>query len=189
MEGEKQDKQYAGLVSKWKKIRYEAYKKLSQKKEQQKLAKELLFDGNFEYYKELKELSTGNETALYNSLKQELKESKGWGWRGRSIYLQLITQEKDLDEIMAFVRKNPEIIEEYAGMLQEKFRDEVIELYKEHIKAAASSSKNRRDYQSVCVIIKRYKKMAGKKNQETIINELTAFYKKRPAFVDELSKI
>ena len=189
MEGEKQDKQYAGLVSKWKKLRYEAYKQLSQKKEQQKLAKELLFDGNFEYYKELKELSTGNETALYNSLKQELKENKDRGWRGRSIYLQLIKQEKDLDEIMAFVRKNTESIEEYAGMLQEKFRDEVIDIYKEHIKAAASSAKNRRDYQGVCEMIKRYQKMAGKKNQETIINELTAFYKKRPAFVDELGKI
>jgi len=189
MEGEKRDKQYAGLVSKWKKLRYEAYKQLSQKKEQQKLAKELLFDGNFEYYKELKELSTGNETALYNSLKQELKENKDRGWRGRSIYLQLIKQEKDLDEIMAFVRKNTESIEEYAGMLQEKFRDEVIDIYKEHIKAAASSAKNRRDYQGVSEMIKRYQKTAGKKNQETIINELTAFYKKRPAFVDELGKI
>jgi len=189
LEGEKQDEQYAGLVSKWKKLRYEAYKKLSQKEEQQKLAKELLFDGNFEYYKELKELSTGNQTALYNSLKQELKERKDVNWRGRSIYLQLITQEKDLDEIMAFVRKNSESIVEYAGMLQEKFSDEVIEIYKEHIKVAASAAKNRRDYQGVCGIIKRYKKMAGKQNQETIINELTAFYKKRPAFIDELGKI
>lgn len=189
LEGENQDKQYAGLVLKWKKIRYEAYKKLSQKKEQQKLAKELFFDGNFEYYKELKELSTGNETALYNSLKQELKERKDFGWRGRSIYLQLITQEKDLDEIMAFVRKYPESIEEYAGMLQEKFSDEVIEIYKEHIKAAANFSKNRRDYQGVSEMIKRYKKIAGKNNQETIVNELTVFYKKRPAFLDELSKI
>lgn len=189
LEGEKQDKQYAGLVSKWKKIRYEAYKQISQKNEQQKLAKELLFDGNFEYYRELKELSTGNETALYNSLKQELKENNGWGWRGRSIYLQLIKQEKDLDEIMAFVRKNPDSIEDYAGMLLEKFRDEVIEIYKEHIKEAASFAKNRRDYQGVCGMIKRYKKIAGKQNQETIINELTAFYKKRPAFVDELGKI
>ncbi|MGV8906207.1 MAG: hypothetical protein ACOH15_06395 [Acetobacterium sp.] len=65
----------------------------------------------------------------------------------------------------------------------------VIEIYKEHIKVAASFAKNRRDYQGVCGIIKRYKKMAGKQNQETIINELAAFYKKRPAFVDELSKI
>ena len=90
---------------------------------------------------------------------------------------------------MAFVRKSPENIEEYAGMLQEKFSDEVIEIYKEHIKATASFSQNRKDYQRVCGIIKRYKKIVGKKNQETIINELTAFYKKRPAFVDELSKV
>lgn len=186
-EGEKQDKQYAGLVSKWKKIRYDAYKKLSLKEEQQRLAKELLFDGNFEYYKELKELITGDKTAFYNKLKQELKKDKGW--HGRSIYLKLIVQEKDLDEIMEFVRENPRSIEEYAEMLQEKFKDEVIEIYKKHIKAEASSSSNRRDYQGVCGILKRYKKIAGKKNQEEIINGLIALYRKRPAFVDELSKI
>ncbi len=50
LEGEKQDKQYAGLVSNWKKIRYIAYKELLLKEEQEKLAKELLLAGDFEYY-------------------------------------------------------------------------------------------------------------------------------------------
>jgi len=90
---------------------------------------------------------------------------------------------------MEFVRENPRSIEEYAEMLQEKFQDEVIAIYKKHIKAVASSSSNRREYQGVCGILKRYKKIAGKKNQEEIINELIALYRKRPAFVDELSKI
>lgn len=45
-EGEKQDKQYAGLLSKWKKYRYIAYKELSLKKEQGRLGKELLLEGN-----------------------------------------------------------------------------------------------------------------------------------------------
>lgn len=59
-------------------VRYDAYKKLSLKEEQKRLAKELLFNGNFEYYKELRELTTGDKTALYNNLKQELKKDKGW---------------------------------------------------------------------------------------------------------------
>lgn len=187
LEGEKQDKQYEGLISKWKKIRYTAYKELSLKEEQEKLAKDLLFNGNFEYYRELKELVTGDKEVFYNSLKQELKKDKGW--HGRSIYLKLIVEENDLDEIMEFVRENPRNVEQYAEMLVDKFRDEVIEIYKKHIKSAASSSSNRKDYQGVCGILKRYKKIAGKKNQEHMINELSALYRKRPAFVDELNKI
>lgn len=90
---------------------------------------------------------------------------------------------------MEFVRENPQSIERYASMLEDKFKDEVIEIYKRYIKSAANSSKNRSNYQRVCEIIKRYKKVAGKENQEKIINDLIALYRKRPAFVDELSKI
>ncbi|MBC3796006.1 SWIM zinc finger family protein [Acetobacterium tundrae] len=187
LEGEKKDQDHAGLVVRWKKIRYTAYKQLSHKKEQQQLAKELFLDGNFEYYQELKALNTGNETALYQSLKQELKALKNW--RGRELYRTLIVDAKDLDAIMDFVRENPQSIETYAGMLKEKFKDEVIEIYQAYIKGAAGAARNRRDYQGVCRIIKQYNKIAGKKNQDTIIQELVAFYKKKPAFVDELSKV
>ncbi len=187
LEGEKQDKQYPGLISQWKKIRYIAYKELLLKEEQEKLAKELLFAGDFDYYNELKELVTGDKDVFYTSLKQELKKDKGW--HGRSMYLKLIEEENDLNEIMEFVRENPIKIEDYAEMLVDKFRDEVIEIYKNSIKSTASFSSNRKAYQGVCQMLKRYKKIAGKKNQEDIINELSALYKRRPAFVDELSKI
>ncbi|MGI1690030.1 SWIM zinc finger family protein [Thermoanaerobacter uzonensis] len=184
---EEQDRQYPGLVSKWKKMRYEAYKKLSLKEEQMKLAKELLFDGNFEYYRELKELITGDRAEFYNDLKQELKSFEGW--HGKDIYLKVILEENDLDELMEFVKENPTRIEEYADKLKDKFKDEVIEVYKKYIKLAASSSSNRKDYQKVCGILKRYKKIAGEQSQKEIINDLMRLYKKRPAFIDELSKI
>lgn len=74
-------------------------------------------------------------------------------------------------------------------MLVNHFKDEVIDIYKSYIKSAASSSSNRKDYQRVCAILKRYKKIAGHKNQEEMINMLTALYNNRPAFIDELGKI
>lgn len=57
LEGERQDKRFHGLILKWKQIRYSAYKELSLKDDQRNLAKELLLQGKFEYYKELKELA------------------------------------------------------------------------------------------------------------------------------------
>lgn len=186
-EGEKQDQQYPGLISKWKKIRYEAYKNLQLKEEQQALAKELLLDGDFDFYKDLKELATGNHEVFYSNLKQELKAGKGW--HSSRLFLKLIEEENDLDELLDFVRENPRYIEDYAEKLGKHFKEEVIEVYKRYIKSTASTSSNRRDYQGVCHKIKRYKKIAGKPNQVELINELMSLYKKRPAFIDELGKI
>ena len=77
-EGELQDQQYPGLVTNWKKFRYTAYKFLSLKEEQQKLAKELFLKGDFDYYKDLKELNLENYEEFYTTLKQELKSRDGW---------------------------------------------------------------------------------------------------------------
>ncbi|MEH7246845.1 hypothetical protein V7114_08710 [Neobacillus niacini] len=184
--GETQDLQYPGLITNWKKYRYTAYKFLSLKEEQQRLAKELLFAGNFEYYQDLKELAKESQGELYTNIKAELKSKKGWNNR---IFLRLIEEENDLEEILAFVRDNPRYIENYAEKLVKPFKEDVIEIYKGLIHSAASTSSNRRDYQGVCQIIKRYKKIAGKQKQEEVINELNGLYKKRPAFIDELGKI
>lgn len=188
LEGEKQDSQLPGLLLQWKKIRYIAYKELSLKEEQEKLARELLRSGEFEYYQELKHLVGEDEKSqFYHNLKQELKENDGW--HSRRMFLKLIVEEKDLVEILAHVKEKPSDIEEYADMLVEQYSNEVNEIYKKYIHLAAKSSSDRKKYKDVCKIIKRYNKFAGNKKQDELINELRVLYEKRPAFLDELSKI
>lgn len=186
LEGEKQDKRFAGLILKWKQIRYSAYKELALKDDQRNLAKELLFQGKFEYYKELKELAE-DKISFYNNLKQELKVKEYW--QSKSMFLQIILEEKDLNEIMAYVRENPTSIDSYAEILMDKFKDEVIEIYRKYIKLEASRASNRSHYKNVCAVIKKYKRIAGKQSQTPIINELIALYRNKPAFLDELSRI
>ena len=187
MEGEKQDDFHAGRTPQWKEIRYDAYKKLSLKAEQAGLAKELLFEGHFEYYQELKDLNTGDEKEFYNELKAKLK--KDTRWQAKNMYINLIEQEEDTDEIMSYVRENPQYIARYADFLKEKYPDEVVALYNNRIKAAAQSSSKRSAYQDVCSLIRRYKKIAGKVNAAELVDELRVLYKKKRAFVDELSKL
>lgn len=187
MEGEKQDDYNAGRKPKWKEIRYEAYKKLSLKAEQARLAKELLFDGQFEYYQELKDLNTGDEKEFYDELKSKLKEDTRW--QAKNIYINLIEQEDDTDEIMAYVRENPQYVARYAELLKDKYADEVVAFYNNHIKSAAHSSSKRSAYQNVCSLIRRYKNIAGKDIAAELVNELLVLYKKKRAFVDELSKL
>jgi hypothetical protein len=65
-EGERQDKQFPGLLSKWKAARYEAYKRLSLRQEQGLLAKELLLGGDYTYYPDLESLIILQLKAQYN---------------------------------------------------------------------------------------------------------------------------
>jgi hypothetical protein len=186
LEGEKQDTRFAGLILKWKQMRYKAYKELALKDDQRNLAKELLFEGKFEYYKELKELAE-DKISFYDNLKKELKVKEDW--HSKSMFLQIILEENDLNEIMDHVRDSPTSIDSYADILIDKFKDEVIEIYKKYIKFEASRASNRSHYKSVCAIIRKYKKIAGKQSQIPIVNELIALYRKKPAFLDELSRI
>lgn len=185
-EGEKQDQNLPGLLSKWKKYRYKALKSLSLKEEQNILAKELFFNGDFDYYQDLKKLAA-NQSEFYTNLKLELKKEKGW--HASSLFLKLIEEENDLEEILKFVKDNPRYIEDYAEKLVKPFEEDTIEIYTNFIKSTASTSSNRRDYQGVCHKLTRYKKIAGKQKQVELINEFKVLYRRRPAFIDELGKI
>ena len=58
-----------------------------------------------------------------------------------------------------------------------------------NIRAAAQSPTKRRGDQEVCGIIRRYKNIVGKDNTAELVNELLVLYKKKRAFVYELSKL
>ncbi|NME07544.1 hypothetical protein [Psychrobacillus sp. BL-248-WT-3] len=185
LEGEKQDQKLRGLVIHWKKERYGAYKELSLQKEQKKLAKELLLSGDFEYYKELKELA--QDDTFYNSLINELKAFEGWN--AREVYLKIILEENDLEELLHYVKGNLLYLENYADQLAQEYPEDVIEMYQNYIHSSAKSATDRKRYKGVCRIIKKYKKYAGEEKQAELIQQLNTQYARRPAFIDELGKL
>lgn len=187
LEGEKKDKGYSGLATRWKEFRYKAYKGLGWKKEQEKLGKELLLNGDFDYYRELKDLVHKDQKTFYTQLKQELKHSRNR--QANAIYLQLIEEEEDIDAIMEYVKEHPENIESYADMLIGKFPEDVTELYTHYIKAEAQMASNRKAYQSVCRKLKNYSNTIGREKTNALKDELRVLYKRRPAFIDELGKV
>ena len=189
-EWEKSDSNNAS-ETKWKKVRYSAYKELSMENEQIELAKELLFAGNFEYYIELKELMNENFEVFYKDLKSELRESEKTVDRyiKKRIFIKLIEYENDLDEILQLLKELPSRVETYGDRLFGKFPEEVIKAYEIYIKNSASIASKRKDYANVCWKINNYEKFAGKGKVTEIVNELMNLYKKRPAFIDELKKI
>ena len=185
-DGEQSDKEYAGLVSKWKNFRYAAYKALSLTREQKLLAKDLFMNGDFDFYHELKALAKDSDQ-FYVQLKQELQKHSGW--QAKRLFQQLIEEEKDIAELMEFVRVYPDCIEKYANYLVDVYQEDIQQIYKEHIKMTANRASNRKGYQDVCQMIRRYERVVGQQLEQEIVNELRNSYRRKPAFVDELSKV
>ena len=140
------DKEYVGLVSKWKKCRYTAYKALSLRREQKLLAKDLFMNGDFDFYHELKTLAKDPDQ-FYLQLKQELQKHSGWQVRG--LFQRLIEEENDTVELLKFVREYPKYIERYASDLVEFYEKDIQQIYMEHIKVTADCASNRKSYQDV----------------------------------------
>ena len=182
-EGERMDKDYRGLVSRWKKWRYKAYKQLQMPKEQAEMGRELLMEGQFEYYAVLKELAADDFPSFYDELKQELAA------QNHRMYVQLIEAENDVDAILEYVREHPSLIERYLIFLMASHKEEVIRLFENHVKMIAEAAFNRKQYKEVCQVLKRFRKTAGREAQITLAEELKKTYNNRPAFLDELGKL
>lgn len=180
-------KGFPGLVIKWKNARYEAYKQLNLKQEQWLLAKELLLTGDYKYYQELESLNEEDELVFYRSMLAELKKVKGWGVR--EIYLKLISDKNDVEEMMSYVRSSPSSIESYAARLMDRYPEEVEQIYREFIERLAETSSNRKEYKRVCKVLKQYGKTVGKDKQAAVIDKFTTQYARRPAFIDELENL
>lgn len=80
------------------------------------------------------------------------------------------------------------LIEEYAGRLAGKFKDEVNAIYSDHIRKNARSATKRKGYEDVCSMLRRYEKIAGSANLTDIVTELRDLYRKKSAFMEELDQ-
>jgi hypothetical protein len=187
-EGEAQDqaKGLRGLVSGWKKYRYEAYSRSSQIELQRKLGVELILDGEFSYYKPVKNLYPPDEwTLVYGDMRQKLENNQ----RPGKIYTLILVEEKEYTRLLAHIRKQPSSIEEFHSLLYPYYPQEVKSLFLAYIETKAERSANRKDYADVCRIIRMLQKAGGKEEALQVVRLLLAKYPKKPAFQDELMKI
>lgn len=187
IEGEEKNKEHGWGVDKWKKPRYEAYKALKDTKNQEALAKEFLFKGHFEYYEDLKELHEEDYNSFYSDLKQQLKAKTGTG--EYSIFRKLIEKENDVEEMIDIVRKEPDAIPKYIKLLMHTHGDEVLVLYRNNIENRAEKACARNMYRDVCYMISDYRRYESEQSVNEFIGKLKMEHKRRPAFIDELSKI
>ena len=105
------------------------------------------------------------------------------------IYVKVLMNEKLKPQLLEYCQLHNGAIASYYAHLLPEYQNEVDLLFLKYIKSQADIANNRKEYRSVCVLIQKYKKACGKSAANAIQAELATENTRRPAFLDELSKI
>ena len=176
-----------GLVNQWKQHRYELYKLSGQAREQQQLGIDLLLQGDYAYYAEVKEICPPSEwPQVYREMLNQLRQSGG---RAHSLYTQILVEERETDLLFAYVAENPSSVEQYYTHLAKSHREEILPIFRDHITSKAKHASSRSHYQDVCRVIRMLKKVGGQVAAGQMVSRLLAQYPNKPAFRDELQRV
>ncbi|WP_289189385.1 hypothetical protein [Xylanibacter rodentium] len=195
-DGVNHDAKYAGLVSDWHKWKYKAYHEIGDKVNELQLARHFFFKGGIwgekEYsiesmYAILKNLVPKNEWKKY--IETLISEAQGKKDIIRLFYIY--TQEKMWQEYMDYIRKNPSIynIDDAPKEVKKLFRDEIVKLYAAAVRNYFQRASNRDSYREGVTYLRKLIKYGGTKEAEQIVAEQKSRTPRRPALIDELSKL
>ncbi|HAF17795.1 MAG TPA: hypothetical protein DCG84_05615 [Peptococcaceae bacterium] len=187
LDGEEMDKDKGGLVRQWKKYRYKAYKLSGKLDEQRKIAVELILDGSFEYYQELKSTYDSKEwLSVYPRIICLLEEQKRIN---KDVYTRILIEEGEKQKLLEYVKGNPPAVDDFYTYLLPEFKEEVYTLFVQYIEQETLLAHKRSHYRRVCALIRKLKKLGGKQQALDIKQKLCNENKRRPAFLDELSRV
>jgi hypothetical protein len=185
LEGE-EDRQWPGLVKKWREYRYQTYEYLGDVEKQRELAKELLYGNDFKYYSKLKKLYSENKwEEVLDEIVAEFQKQP----YQVDAYLSILKAENLSKQILEYCNSRISNITKLYPYLIECYFDEVNRLFITYIQKATEEASDRKKYKNICALIKTYKKACGSIHSQKLIVELKERYKRRPAFIDELEKI
>lgn len=138
-------------------------------------------------YSVLKSLVPQNEWPSYvTSLIAETQKKKAFP---RLLYIY--TQEKMWSEYMDYIRKDPSIyeIDEAPNEVKKLFREEIIKLYAADVRNYFQRASSRDSYRNGVAYIRKLIRYGGSKEAEQIVIEQKSRTPRRPALIDELSKL
>lgn len=184
LDGEQQDRQYAGLVKEWRELRYAVYEKSKDAHGKKTLGMELLLAGDFEYFPKWKSMYKSHE---WPAVLEGILEKTEINDRG-GVYVKILIHEKLKPRLLEYCKKYVTSIASYYEYLLPEYKEDVGAIFIKLIKESAARADSRKAYQGVCGLIRHYKNACGKAAY-IIRDELAKTYAKRPAFLDELSKL
>ncbi len=195
-DGVTRDAKNEELVREWRKCEYRIYCKTGDISNQLQLARYFFFAGGGwgekefsmeTIYSTLKSLIPPDEWPEY--VKTLIKEVKNKRYNHYLPYIY--TQEKMWEEYMKYLRKDPSLyeIEEAPQEVREAFSGEIIRLYAMALREFFIDAGNRESYRQGVDYLRTLIQYGGEKEAEQIAEEQRSRTPRRPALIDELSKL
>lgn len=170
----------------WREEELAAYEGIGNFGKQKQILRQFILDGKRNYYDKYKCLySTEKWPTVIEKLINELSAQRYIS----NAYIDILIVEKMWDRLLVICKQHTANIAEYYKYLKEDYEEEAKEIYENYLLSVANHSSNRSQYKAVCRQLKEFQKTCGREAATQLINKLQTIYKKRPAFLDELSKV
>lgn len=187
-EGEAADhaRGFPELLKQWKEFRYEACRRGGRLELQREIGKELAQEGDYSYYKRIKDSYPSEEWSdVYQDILLSLERTERYG----EVYTRILVEEQETERLLTYVKQRPARIEDFHRHLMGNFRSEVIGLFQIHIESTAAHSSARAHYQNVCRIIRMLQQAGEREEALQITRLLLDKYPRKPAFREELMQL
>lgn len=195
-EGVTHDTEWVGLVSEWHKWEYQVYCHIGDKDNTLRLARHFFFNGGRwgdrefsieNMYLKIKTLVPLSQWSDY--AETLISESVSKRDNGRLLFIY--TQEKMWERFMEYLRKNPSAynIDDSPKEVKDLYRNEIIRLYSTSVRKFFQQASDRNSYREGVGLLRNLIKYGGKTEADKIIIEQKSRTPRRPALIDELSKL
>ncbi|MCC5895473.1 MAG: SWIM zinc finger family protein [Alkalibacterium sp.] len=169
------------------KLEFEAFRGLQDIPKLERLGKDLIMEGEFDYYSKVKEV-TPDPDAFYQDVKAALKEKQS-DFLLFHVYKDLLLLEDDREGLLELTKLHMPLIETVVNLLREPYPKETFAIYTQYLYRVAEDAANRKEYRALCYKISTYGRLFGNMHKEEVIQTLQKQYKRKPALMDELGKI
>ncbi|MDE6005878.1 MAG: SWIM zinc finger family protein [Oscillospiraceae bacterium] len=181
LEGAASDKSHFSSVSSWHYLLHDIYKLSGNAKKLTDICYNMVKYGKTDYYEEWKSLiPEGNRSDEINRL---LNESENYS------YEYIVSHENMSERIYQLCCKFPSKISCYYEKLKTtEFREQSKNLYEQYIRYEGSQASNRSEYAALCRQLKKFSMECDAELAITIAADFRQLYRRKPAFMDELTK-
>ena len=105
------------------------------------------------------------------------------------LYMQILDMENEHALLLEEVKRDSSAVFRYGQKLAERYPKTIYDLYRLQIIKAARESNNRSEYSRLCGLLRELHQAGGKVEALALANEFLLEYKRRPAMMDELTKL
>ncbi len=185
-EGIANDSGLPGLLERWRVWALEAYRTANRTEEAQRVARDLVLDGNASFLAAYRGLISADEwPSARGALIEEITASGG---RTLRVLPEILALEELWPQLVELVERDPLYVTEYGGRLYSHFPERVRGVWSSLIMREARASSDRRAYRHLARSIERYAEVAGTDAAAEIRDAILLEFPNRPAMRDELSR-